>query len=410
MPRMRQHWLAVCCFYLICAMVITWPLVTRMDTHLAGYPFTDSMERLHHVWWLVHALRTGQPLFWLPNLGWPDGMAGISLSGHPLQHIPAALLALALPLVVADNLSLLLHIAFMGLGMYALGLHLARGSRPAALVGGLVFMAAPTFQAHLGDGHNVHHSLAFAPLFVLALVRMRSATGRSRWRWFAVGSLSFALVNGGQTVNVIYMLVPLVALLLLQKVMRRDWQGLAQTVLVCLTGALLQLLMAFPVLGEIPGNPAYTDVGGDVRFSLDLLAPVTPSYYHPLYGQLGYSEKVLGDPTGERSAWIGLVAGALVLPALVRGRGRFWLAVAIVAWVLALGPLLKLLGEPLVLNVDDHASFVTMPAAILQLLPVLNLERAPGRFSYLLAFAVACLATHGTDELLINPRLIKGGG
>ena len=405
MSRMRKHWLPVYCFYLTGAMVITWPLVTSLGTHLAGYPFTDSMERLHHVWWLTHALRTGQSLFWLPNLGWPDGMAGISLSGQPLQHIPAALLALALPLVVADNLSLLLHIAFMGLGMYALGLHLARGSRPAALVGGLVFMAAPTFQAHLGDGHNVHHSLAFAPLFVLALFRMRGATGRSRWRWFAVGSLSFALVNGGHPFNAIYMLAPLAALLILQKAMRRDWQGLAQAMLVCLTGVLLQLLMVLPVFGETLGNPAYTDVGGDVGFGLDLLAPVTPSYYHPLYGQLEYSEKVLGIPTAERSAWIGLVAGALVLLALVRRRGRFWLAVAIVAWVLALGPLLKLLGEPLVLNVDDHASFVTMPAAILQLLPVVNLDRTPGRFSYLLALAVACLATHGAVALFGLSRL-----
>lgn len=216
MPRMRKHWLPVYCLYLICAMVITWPLVTRMDTHLAGYYFSDSMERVHHVWWLTHALRTGQSLFWLPNLGWPDGMAGISLSGQPLQHMPAALLALVLPLVLADNLSLLLHMALMGLGMYALGLHLARGSRPAALVGGLVFMAAPTFQAHLGEGHNVHHSLAFAPLFVLALIRMRSATGRTRRRWYVVGSLSFALVNGGHPFNVIYMLAPLVALLVLR--------------------------------------------------------------------------------------------------------------------------------------------------------------------------------------------------
>ena len=86
------------------------------------------------------------------------------------KHLPAALLALALPLLVADNLVLLLQTALMGLGMYALGLRLGGGSRAAALIGGLVFMAAPTFQAHFGEGHNVHHSLAFTPLFVLALL------------------------------------------------------------------------------------------------------------------------------------------------------------------------------------------------------------------------------------------------
>ncbi|MCY3717955.1 MAG: hypothetical protein OXG07_00170 [Anaerolineaceae bacterium] len=405
MPRMRKHWLPVYCFYLFCAALITWPLVTRMETHLAGFYFTDSLERAHHVWWLVHALRTGQPLFWLPNLGWPDGMAGITLLGHPLQHIPAALLALVLPLLVADNLSLLLQIALMGLAMYALGLHLARGCRIAALVGGLVFMAAPTFQAHLGDGHNVHHSLAFAPLFVLAILRMRSAHGRSFRRWFVAGALSFALVSGGHALNAIYMLLPLVALLIVQGLHRRDWRGLAQLMLVCLAGALLQFLLLLPIIGETLGNQAYTVAAGEASFSLDLLGIVTPSSFHPLYGHLEHALPVLGSRPAERSAWIGIIPGALALLALVRGHGRFWLGLALFSWVLALGPFLKLLGDPLTVLVDGHASYLTMPQVLFESLPVLNLDRTPGRFSYALALAVACLATRGMALLAASSAL-----
>ncbi|MDE0610707.1 MAG: hypothetical protein OXH77_12460 [Anaerolineaceae bacterium] len=395
MPRMRKHWLPVYCFYLFCAALITWPLVTRMDTHLAGLQFRDSAERAHHIWWLVHALRTGQPLFWLPNLGWPDGMAGITLVGHPLQHMPAALLALFLPLLIADNLSLLLQIALMGLAMYALGLHLARGCRIAALVGGLVFMAASTFQAHLGDGHNVHHSLAFAPLFVLALLRMKSATGRSRRRWFVAASLSFALVSGGHALNAIYMMMPLAFVLFLQGLLRRDWQGLVQLLAVCLAGAFLQFLILLPVFGETLGHQAYTGAGGDMRFSLDLLGIVTPSHFHPLYGHLEHALPVLGDRPAERSAWVGFIPGALALAALARGRGRLWLGLALISWVLALGPFLKLLGEPLTVLVDGRSSYVTMPQVLFESLPVLNIERTPGRFTYPLALAVACLATLG---------------
>ena len=402
---MRRHWFAAYLFYLICAALITWPLVTRMDTHLAGLPFTDSAERAHHVWWLVHALRTGQPLFWLPNLGWPDGMAGITLVGHPLQHMPAALLALILPLILADNLALLLQMALMGLGMYALGLHLARGRRIAALVGGLVFMAAPTFQAHLGDGHNIHHSLAFAPLFVLALLRLKNTSGGSRPRWFVVGFLSFALVSGGHALNAIHMMIPLVFVLFLQGLLRRDWRGLAQLALVCLSGALLQFLILLPVFGETLGGQAYTRANGEVSFSLDLLGVVTPSHFHPLYGQLEHALPVLGARPAERSAWIGFLPGALALLALVRGRGRFWLGLALVSWVLALGPLLKLLGEPLTVVVDGRASYVTMPQILFEGLPVLKIDRTPGRFSYALALALACLATIGMTLLAGNRRL-----
>ena len=402
---MRARWLSVYLFYLLLAAIITWPLVARMDTHLAGFDYSDSPERAHHVWWLVHALRSGQPLFWLPNLGWPDGMAGITLLGHPLQHIPAALLALALPLLVADNLALLLQTALMGLGMYALGLRLGGGSRAAALIGGLVFMAAPTFQAHFGEGHNVHHSLAFAPLFVLALLRLRSATGPSRRRWFVAGALCFALVSGGHALNVIHMLLPLTTLLVFQRLLQRDWRGLTQLLLLCLAGALLQLLFVLPVFSTTLENPAYTESGGDVRYSLDLLGVITPSFYHPLYGQLGFTREVLGSYIGERSAWIGLVAGSLALLALLRGRGLIWLGLALLAWLLALGPILNLLGNPVTVRVDDHASYVTLPSVIFKGVPLLQLSRTPGRFGYALALAIACLATLGAALLFVQPRL-----
>ena len=407
MPHMRKHWLPVYCFYLICAMVITWPLVTRLDSHLAGFAYGDSTERAHHVWWLVHALRTGQPLFWLPNLGWPDGVAGITLLGHPLQHIPAALLALVLPLPVADNLAALLQMALMGSGMYALGLQLTRGSRPAALVGGLVYMAAPHFQAHLAVGHTIQHSLAFAPFFVLALLRLREAGGPSRRRWFVAGALSFALISGGHALNSIYMMLPLATLILLQRLICRDWRGLAQALLVCLAGTLVQLIFILPVAVETLGNEAYTGSGGNVIYSLDLLGIVTPSLYHPLYGQLEFTHRVLGSHIGERSAWIGVMAGALVLVALVRGQGRFWSGLALLSWVLALGPLLNVQGEPLTVRADTHSSFVTLPLAFLQDLPLMSIARTPGRFAAGLALAVACLATLGTAQLLASPRMRK---
>ena len=187
--------------------------------------------------------------------------------------------------------------------------------------------------------------------------------------------------------------------------MQRDWRGLGQLLLVCLAGALLQLLFILPVFSTTLDNPAYTESGGDVRYSLDLLGVITPIPHHPLYGQLGFTYEVLGSYIGERSAWIGLVAGALALLALVRGRGRFWLGLALLAWLLALGPLLNLLGDPVTVRVDDHASYVTLPSVILQGVPLLQLSRTPGRFSYALALAIACLATLGAALLFGQPRL-----
>lgn len=402
--QLRPRWLPVYLFYLLAAILITWPLVTQLDTHLAGFESTDSTERAHHVWWLVHALRTGQTLFWLPNLGWPEGMLGVSLLAWPLQIIPTALPALVLPLLVADNLMFLLQMALPGLGMYALGLRLGGGSRAAALVGGLVFMAAPSLQAHFGAGHNGHHALAFAPLLVLALCRLRETTGGLQRRWFLAATLCFLLIAGGNSLHTVYVTLPLVTLIALRRLWQRDRRGLAQVLRVCLAGVLLQLLLVLPVVDTVFGNPVYAAAGGDLRYSLDLLAIVAPSPSHPLYAALGYNQLVLDKSIQEVSAWVGLVAGALAALALLRGRGRFWLALALLTWLLALGPLLKVLGEPLVLQLEGHASYLPLPWAFLRELPLLGIARTPGRFAYGLALAVACLATQGAALLLAQPR------
>ncbi|MCY4527112.1 MAG: hypothetical protein OXB89_10960, partial [Anaerolineaceae bacterium] len=122
-------------------------------------------------------------------------------------------------------------------------------------------------------------------------------------------------------------------------------------------------------------------------------------------GQLEHTQTVLGSRPAERSAWIGFIPGALALLALARGRGRFWLGLALISWVLALGPFLKLLGEPLVVHVDGRASYVTMPMVVFEGLPLLNINRTPGRFSFALALAVSCLATKGMALLVTSSGL-----
>ncbi|MBZ0290475.1 MAG: hypothetical protein K8I30_22815, partial [Anaerolineae bacterium] len=62
--------------FLAAAVLITWPLITVLSTRLAGHPFGDSYEYVRHIWWIKHALQTGQPLFDQPLLAYPDGLSG----------------------------------------------------------------------------------------------------------------------------------------------------------------------------------------------------------------------------------------------------------------------------------------------------------------------------------------------
>jgi hypothetical protein len=110
----RAYWhLAVFGFYLLLAILVTWPLVTVMSTRMAGFGYSDAYEMGHHIWWFKHALQTGQPLFYQSMMGYPNGIEGITLWAHPLQFFPAWLLAFVLPLPVAYNVMLLVSMALI---------------------------------------------------------------------------------------------------------------------------------------------------------------------------------------------------------------------------------------------------------------------------------------------------------
>ena len=388
-------------FYLLIAMLITWPLLSQLGTHLVGFAYGDSREMAHHLWWYKHALQTGQPLFWQPDLGYPDGIEGLLLWADPLQFFPAWLIAFIMPVVAAANLTILLTMALNGWAMQRLARHLLNGREGPALLAGLVFMAAPTFQAHLAGGHAGLMVMWPVPLLVYALLRLRETETR---RWFILSVLFFALSSGGHGIQTIYVLLPLVAVILLMRLWQRDWIGLRQTILVSFLGGVLVLAFLLPLALAATTTAAYRDEGGFVRYSADLLSIVSPSFFHPLYSQLAYPARVLGVNLEEGSSYIGIVAGLLVLLALWRRRAGsmaagWWGLLLLVAWVCSLGPLLKVFDLPLLVHIDGYETAITLPWAFVQDLPLFSLARTPGRFNFTMALAVAMLAGYGTDWL-----------
>jgi hypothetical protein len=386
-------------------LLITFPLILDLSGQMIGFPYGDAYEVSRHVWWIKYALQTGLPVIHQPFLGWPDGMAGISLWGNPQQFFPAWALAFVMPLPVAYNLSQLFYMALNGWAMYRLGLYLCR--QPwAAWVAGAVFMAAPIFQGHLAGGHPGLIMIWGVPLYLLALFRLKE-TGR--WRWFVAAVACLLLSVGGHVLQILYVILPVSAVFVLWQALQRDWRGAGQTVLVNLTGGALMLVFLLPIMQDTLNTSAYVEEGGFVRYSADLLGVVTPSFRHPLYGHLGYTHQVLGVNLEEGSSYIGFVAGALALVGLWRVPvARRWLWLMGLAWVLSLGPLLKLLDQPVTLTVEGYESFIPLPGALLQDLPGFGLARTPGRFAYGLALAVAFCVAYGVAYLLGKVRG-KGG-
>jgi hypothetical protein len=393
--------LAVYLFYLALALLITFPLILHFSSQMLGHSTGDTYEMGHHIWWLKYALQNGEPLFWQTLSGYPDGFSAVSLWSNPLQFFPAWGFAFFMPVASAYNLTVLLTMALNG---WAMALVMSRWlaqtdnkrlSVP-ALLAGAVYMAFPTMQGHLFAGHAGLLVAWGAPLYIYALFKL---VEQPSWRWFGLAVLFFLLTPSGHTLQLIYVLMPITGLFVLTRLIKRDGWGALRVMGVSIVGSLLLLVFLLPVFSEA-FSETYEGDTGFVRFSIDLLGIVTPSFGHPLFGQFETTGRVLGVNLPEGYSYLGVVAAILSLIAvLARRAARWWLLLALIAWMLALGPVLKLFDTPITTTIDGYSATITPPWAFLYGLPGFNLARTPGRFTFTLALAIAVMVGYGADVL-----------
>ncbi len=390
-------------FYLAVAVLITFPLILNFSSQMIGHPTGDVYEMGHHIWWFKYALQNGEPIFWQTLSGYPDGFSAVSLWANPFQFFPAWLFAFFMPIASAYNLTVLLTMALNGWTMWwVMRQWLRSADNPQrvcvpAVLAGLVYMAAPMMQGHLFGGHAGLLVAWGAPLYVYALFRLAEHPSR---RWFALAVLFFLLTTSGHTLQLIYVLMPITGVFILWQLLRGDWHGLLRTLAVSIIGSILLLIFVLPVFSDTFSSDTYTGDTGYIPFSLDLLAVVTPSFGHLLFGQLDYTHRVLGINLTEGFAYLGIAAAVLAIVGAWRyPRARWWLALVVIAWLLALGPVFKLFDQPLLMEIDGLPVTITPPWAVLYKLPGFSLARTPGRFGFTLALAVAALTGYGAAAL-----------
>jgi hypothetical protein len=394
MPKILRHLLILAAYFAI-ALLIVGHAPSELATHFVGTDTGDSYEMARNVWWFGFALRHGQPLFYQTWLGYPNGIDGSVLISLPLQYFPMWGLAMFLPLPVAYHLVVLFWLALNGWSMYWLVRYLTKQEAP-ALLAGLVYMAFPMFQTHLAEGHAGLIVAWAAPLYCWALFRYTEAkTGI--WRWLLACILFFYLSTTGHILQSIYVLLPITAAFGLGKLWRRDWQAIGRIFGMGFLASVVLLIALFPAIRSATSESAYGNVQGYVRYSADLFALVSPSFLHPFFDSvLSYPRSVLGTNLAEGMAYLGIIAIILAILALWEQKeARWWLLLAGIAWILSLGPVLKVFDQPLLIN----GATIPLPFALIQNLQGFNLARTPARFNFTLAIAVAVMVGYGAAWL-----------
>ncbi len=403
--------------YLLLAIAMTYPLITRLNTHFIGAPESDAYEYARHIWWYTYALQNGEPVFHHTYLAHPDGLPALWLWAIPLQSFPAVIFSWVMPLPIAYNLMVLLRLALNGWAMAFLVRRLVDGTHTeqpltlyagaVALVAGAMFLLWPAVQGQLFGSHAGIVALWGGPLYIDALYRLRR---HQRPRDYLLAGLLFVAVILGSSLSLLFIALPLSALMWVTALAQRDWRWLRSVSIATVIGLVFAAVFFVPAAYEQATSPAAVDPGGAVRFSADALAVVTPSFFHPLFAALDYPRRVLGTNIVEGTAYVGVVAVLLVVVAGVRvPRARGWLAFTLICWVLSLGPLLKLLDAPVTISVDGQATYIPLPFALVAYLPVIDTIRTPGRFNLTMGIAVAIMAGYGLAWLTARLRAKRRG-
>ncbi len=384
-------------YFVALAIFITAPLIRVFSTHFNGDYISDLFMTNRHVWWIGHAIQTGQNPFFQSLLAYPDGLGGAYLWGTPFEYFPAWLFALFMPLPAASNLQLLIHITLNGWVVYVLATHLTR-QHLAGLVAGTVFAIAPALQGRIYVGH----ALIVLWIILLGLYALYQLKDRWRWRWAVFGAIGIGLSAGGSLTLVVFYIAPLLAWFIVMRIWSRQWAWLARTMRVLVMSLPIWAILFIPLFSELPQNPELEQGGGHVLYSADLLSIISPSPFHPTWNDLlDYPAQVLGANLIEGATYIGIVGGLLALIGILRNVwARSWLWLGMIAWVFSLGPLLKLFDSPVVVRLGIYETYIPLPWALFEQLPFISSTRAPARWGLLLAFCVAMMAGYGMLALI----------
>jgi hypothetical protein len=375
--------------FLLIALAILAPLVPQFSGALI-YPANAQFTDLTITHWPAFAyLRdqlqaTGQIPLWRSSIlsGTPfaaDPLAGIFYPLHWIAFIPAV------PLSLAFNLLMLLHLTLAAGAMYFLLRRWSLG-RAAALIGAFAYAASPKIIAHMSVGHvTLVEAWAWVPLVIAGAIPSPH-TGKSNALLSAIALALCVLADARMAVYAVVLLV-LYVLIVRTKRMWRAWLNVI--------GLLLVVAIVALALSAASWLPALTLTDGSARSNLSA-AEAGALSLDPAY-VLG---TLIADRSGaaERTTYFGLVVVILALVGLklqwqARRRLMMWfIVVIIVGLVAALGtytPLYSLLYH----------------------LPGSTLFRVPARAWFMIAFAMAVLAGFGVQGLIEwvgrpNPRSI----
>ncbi len=423
--------------YLLLTILMTWPTVRHLAAGIPGDGF-DGWQNYWNLWWVREAILVlGQHPFVTGYLYPPQGTNLLFHTLNIFNGLWTLPLQLNFGLAIAYNSVVFFSFVFAGYGGYLLSLYtlsqlrsptftLTGGRRLAAFAGGLVFTMSPFHLAHL-LGHMQVFSMVWPPFYILWLLRTlqpwQPTVPPLDRRNIALTSLFLILATAVDWYHTLYLLL-VTGLVLIWKLwhlfrLRRQAATLLRplliTALIGLGFAILLSPLLVPMILEASNRPDLeTGLAQNITLSADLLAFFLPSEMHPLWGEwaTGIANNFT-TTTSERLIFAGFVPLALTAYILIRAWRqpivRFWGLVALLFFLLALGPYLHINGQMVTLGEQP----LPLPYLLLyHTIPFIDLTRSLSRYDLMVMLALGVLVSialnHISSLISRGPRLERG--
>ena len=446
--QLRRHPLLLG-LYTLLALLLTWPLVAKITTHVPGvaqWAFDESTF-LWNIWYFKHALvdNLASPLH--SELIWyPLGIDLVLYTYNFFHALLAQPLMLAVNLPFASNIGVLVSTILSAYGTFLLvrwllgrewaGNLSARLTPGAAMLAawgaGLLYAFASNRAIYAMLGHYDMVTTQWIPFYALALLRaLDPALSVQRRRQAALWAGLFMALNGlAEMITALFLAIFTLIVLVIVLFSRRHRQEerpagaphpslLGMVSMLALAGVAAFVIWSpvlIPILVQfLTDDFALQGWGEAIPLSVDLLGFFKPTVLHPLWGGdlvaelRRVQERALEQGvTGLRdvnTVFLGWTTAALALLGFIRYRRqvRIWAWTALIFGLFSLGPFLQINGRYR-FDLDGVEATFPLPFALLHYLPIIKANRAPNRNSVLLMLGLAVLVGYALAWLLQTRR------
>ncbi len=405
--------------YLLLALVLTYPLILNVASHVPG-DGSDDPALAWNLWWVPYSMiHLGKSPIHTDYLFYP---IGLNLAFYTLTYLNALLsipFQYAFNVIVAANVNVWLSFVLSGFGAYLLMKYLFQVSsfkfqvdQPetwngqlenlAAFAAGAVYAFSSNKFLYVSLGQFNIASSQWIPFYILFLLKLTDDRRRLTEKRVAIhyGFLLglFLLFQALSEFIFASFLIIFTALYLAYWLIAHRFRPssfvlrLSSFVIAILTFTLPMLPILAAMIQDTltEGDFIQSGLGFADVFSSDALGFFVPSHLHPILGNLESHFHFAYT----NFAYLGFGALTLAMIALITvPRARIWGFFGLIFVAISLGP-------KLTLNGTRYAQSVPMPFDLLLEIPFVKGNRYPSRWSVMVTLALAVLVGYGLVWLL----------